>query len=86
MPQKDDQAPATKQDVALLMRQMGKLYDATEKWKDEILDATEKWKGEIIGEFHIVVGQLRHDFKGAFADKLQQHEERIASLEQAVAS
>ncbi|MEK7136660.1 MAG: hypothetical protein AAB853_00075 [Patescibacteria group bacterium] len=81
MPKKDDAAPATKKDVSLLMRAIGRSYDANEKWKDEILGANEKWKDEIIGEFHIIVGQLRHDFKGAFADKLQQHENRIVRVE-----
>lgn len=71
---KNDQAPATKKDIRLLMRQIADYYDKTEKHNAE-------WKQEIIGEFHIVVGQLRHDFKGAFGDKLAQYEDRIVRLE-----
>ena len=78
---KDDQAPATKKDIQLLMGQIATFYDKTESWKEEILEANKQWKQEIIGEFHIVVGQLRHDFKGAFGDKLAQHEDRIVRLE-----
>ncbi len=90
---KDDKAPATKKDIRLLMRQMAAYYDKTEKRivesrssleenLDERIDRRmERWKKEIVGEFHIFAGQLRHDFKGAFADRLQQHDERISRLE-----
>jgi len=82
---KDDQSPATKKDLRLLMEQIAAYYDKTEKRIDEHQISLEKhmlqWKHEIIGEFHIVVGQLRHDFKGAFGDKLAQHEDRIVRLE-----
>jgi hypothetical protein len=71
---KDDKAPATKKDIRLLMQQMAAFYEKMER-------RNEQWKLEIIGEFHIVVGQLRHDFKGAFGDKLAQHEDRIVRLE-----
>jgi len=66
----DDKAATTKKDIQLLMEQMATYYDKTEERMQEI-----------IGEFHIVVGQLRHDFKGAFGDKLAQHEDRIVRLE-----
>ena len=65
----DDKAAATKQDIQLLMEQMATYYDKTGERMQEI-----------IGEFHIVVGRLRHDFKGAFGDKLAQHEDRIVRL------
>lgn len=89
-------AQATKQDVHLLMKQVGTHYDKTDqrlrgverrvdelgKRVDELGGNMEQWKDEIIGQFHIITGQLRHDFKGAFADRLQQHEERITRLEE----
>src|SRR4051812_42227360 len=40
--------PATQADIQMLMQEIGKLYDATERWKDEILEATEGWKEEIL--------------------------------------
>jgi hypothetical protein len=54
------QAPATKQDMEILMQQILKidskvdaLYDANKEWKDEILESNKYWKDEMIHEFHI---------------------------------
>lgn len=67
----DRQAPATKEDIALLMEQIGKLYDANEQWKDEIKQY-----------FDIVAENIKYDLlKGALNDKVAQHEDRIVRLE-----
>ncbi|TSC58490.1 MAG: hypothetical protein Greene041619_500 [Candidatus Peregrinibacteria bacterium Greene0416_19] len=73
---------ATKQDFAYLMEQLGGLYLANERWKDEMMETMEKWKKEIIHEFKVFAEDMMHDFKGAFSDKLQQHEDRLVRLEQ----
>lgn len=73
-----DQSPATKEDVKLLMEQMGKYYEKTHQEMAE-------WKKEIIHEFHIVEENIRHDLlKGALNDKIAQHEDRIIRIEQHV--
>jgi predicted nucleic acid-binding Zn-ribbon protein len=79
----DDSAPATKNDIAMLMDEIGKLYDANEKWKDEILEANEKWKDELKKHFDVIAENIHHDMlKGALNDKVEQHEDRIQNLEQ----
>lgn len=63
----DGQAPATKEDVRLLMESIGRLYDANERWKEEVKE-----------HFDVVVEQLRHDLLGASKDKVELHEDRLA--------
>ena len=44
------QSPATKQDIAMLMEEIGKLYDANQRWKDEIIQKTvskQEWRVEL---------------------------------------
>ena len=58
-----------------------RLYQANERWKNEILDANKEWKEEIKHHFEFVAENLLHDFRGAKQDKIEQHEDRIARLE-----
>lgn len=37
MAKKDHESSATKQDIGLLMERMGEIYDANERWKQEII-------------------------------------------------
>jgi len=74
---KDDTSPATKADIKSLMDSIGRLYDANEKWKDQIID-----------HFQIVAEDIRHDLKGANHDEIQSlkntkddHERRLQTLE-----
>ena len=67
----------------MLMDELGKLYQANERWKDEILDANEKWKEELKQHFDVIAENIRHDLlKGALHDKIEQHDDRILHLEQ----
>ncbi|MBI2524146.1 hypothetical protein HYW11_02960 [Candidatus Peregrinibacteria bacterium] len=81
-------APATKQDIHLLMEQMGKYYQQTEqrieRLEEEFTQKVDDWKKEIIHEFHVVAENLHYDFKGALNDKIQNHENRIVHLEERV--
>lgn len=70
MPKPDPQARATKQDITLLMNEIGKLYDANERWKEELKL-----------HFDTVAENLVADFRGALSDKIDQHETRIVRLE-----
>ncbi len=77
----DPTAPATKQDIALLMNEIGKLYSANEGWKEDLTEKMEAWKEEVKEHFDVVAENIKHDFRGAFSDKLAQHEDRIVRLE-----
>ena len=74
-------APATKEDIRLLMEEIGKLYMATEQWKTEIIGKMQEWKTEIVHEFHIVAENMRHDYLGAHKDRIENHEDRLRRLE-----
>jgi predicted phage gp36 major capsid-like protein len=88
----DDTSPATKADIKGLMDSIGKLYDASAGWKDDILQASERWKDEILDEmkrhFDVAVEDIRHDLEGANRDEIdvlkdtkRDHEKRITKLE-----
>lgn len=77
----DDRAPATKQDVKLLMEQVGDYYRRTEQKFAELRDDMREWKKEIIHEFHIVAEDMRHDYLGAHKDRIENHENRITRIE-----
>ena len=62
--------PATKEDIRSIMEELGKLYDANERWKNEILD-----------QFALTVEIIREDLKGANRDRIEMHEDRIVRLE-----
>lgn len=77
VPHDDAMAPATKDDIRLLMEQIGKLYDANARWKEEI-----------IGQFDLTVESIRHELKAAHHDSVELlndqtagHASRIKQLE-----
>lgn len=53
------------------MGEIGKLYDANERWKNELLR-----------HFDVAVETIRHDLRGAHRDRMENHEQRITRLEQ----
>ena len=63
-------APATKADIRMLMVEIGKLYDANQRWKDELK-----------GHFDLAVENIRTDLVGANKDKIENHEHRLGRLE-----
>ena len=81
---RDDQTPATKADITSLMSSIGKLYEANERWKDEILVSNERWKEELKADFRLVIEDLRHDFLGARRDKVESLDERTQGLDKRV--
>ncbi|MCF7845149.1 MAG: hypothetical protein K9M03_04975 [Kiritimatiellales bacterium] len=73
----DNTAPATKKDIKILMDEIGKLYDANLKWKEEITR-----------HFDVVAENMHHDLLGAHKDDIENlknakndHEQRIHRLE-----
>lgn len=55
--------------------------DSMEQKMNALEQKMERDKKEIIHEFHIVAEDIKHDFQGAFHDKLEQHDDRILRLE-----
>lgn len=88
----DPTAPATKADIALLMQEMGKLYDANYRWKEELkeyvtrwkiemMEKMDKWKDDLHRHFDVVAEDMRHDVFGINNDRFEVHEDRIRRLE-----
>ena len=99
MTQHDQAAPATKQDIGMLMESMGKLYVATERWKDELVGTMEE-KMEIKKEeslqtmkryFDVAVENIHQEMLHAhreeievLRDRSEDHGKRIQKLESVV--
>jgi hypothetical protein len=63
----DASASATKEDIRMLMDELGKLYSANEQWKEELKQ-----------HFDVVAENIKHDFqRGAIADRVAQHDDDI---------
>lgn len=76
---KDASAPATKEDIRLLMEQVGHFY---REWDQR----TREWKQEIKDHFDLVTENQLYDFKGIFSDRTEDHERRIKRLERKAGS
>ena len=88
----DNTSPATKEDIAMMMEQIGSYYDRTEKRlvkiEDRIEASEERMTNHIAASedqmkrhFDVVTENLHYDLLGAHKDKIQQHEDRIRRLE-----
>jgi hypothetical protein len=74
---KKESPPATKADIELLMDSIGKLYDATERWKHEIIcETTDK--------FDFAVETMRRDLPAAKSDQIEVLVDRVARLEELI--
>jgi hypothetical protein len=91
----DSTAPATKDDIKILMDEIGKSYQASERWKNELSQKMEAkmeaWKEEIKGHFDLVAEQLRSDIVSAtreevvgLKDATQGYQKRLRRVEQAL--
>lgn len=65
------------EDVTTVKHEFVKL----ELWKEEMMNAMRDWKDEIIHQMQIIAENMRHDYMGAYTDKIQNHENRIVRLE-----
>lgn len=74
-------APATKEDIQLLMQEIGKLYDANARWKGEIEDRIDASEERMKRHFDMVVETIRHDLLGAHKDRIENHENRLTHVE-----
>ena len=73
----------------MLMGQIGRLYDANERWKDEIIGTVDaRIDGKIKASeertkrhFDVVVEDIRHDLEGANKDEIEVTKDRVTRLE-----
>ena len=85
----DIQTPATKEDIRLLMEQIGNLYDASERGKAEVITTLDERIEGKIGQseermkhhFDLTVETIRYDLLSANKDRMENHEDRLRRLE-----
>lgn len=92
----DTTAPATKADITLVMDKIGKLYDATERWKQEIIDELDiriehqfekhfdRRMGEIKYYFDIAVENIRYDLVHANREEIEVLKDRSKNHERRI--
>lgn len=78
----DDQAPATKLDIHLLMAQIGDYYDRTENRMTDLERKIQESEERTKRHFDVVAETMRHDYLGAHKDRIENHENRIRRLEE----
>lgn len=81
IPIADNTSLATKEDIAMLMEQIGTYYDRTEKRFVKIEASIEASEDRMKRHFDVVTENLHYDLLGAHKDKIQQREDRIRRLE-----
>ena len=75
---------ATKTDIAMLMSEIGKLYDANHRWKDEITRQIGDSEQRTKRHFDLAVEHIRAELLGARKDAIENQADRIVRLEQHV--
>ncbi|MSR86682.1 hypothetical protein EXS70_00715 [Candidatus Peribacteria bacterium] len=70
----DMTAPATKQDIALLMDQIGQYYDKTERRIHTMSERLEL-------HFDVAVENIRHDLQSANREEIENIKDRVTRLE-----
>ncbi len=75
------QPQSSKPDIATILNEIAKLYNAQKKWKQEIIDRQQVWKDEIIRHFDVAVETIRHDLLGADHDEIEGIKDRVTRLE-----
>ncbi len=76
----DGGAPATKDDVRMLMEEFGKMWmwkadvdewrSETDRWKIGFEAKMELWKQEVKDHFDVVAENIRHDFSSANREEI----------------
>jgi len=78
----DDNAPATKRDLKNLQQTIDGRFKDVDVQFQTVMKYVRAEAEETRRHFDVVAEDIKHDFKGAFHDKLEQHEDRIIRLEQ----
>ncbi len=80
MPKGDAKAAATKQDIAMLMEQMGKMFDEIAGLRTDNRGIRAEMK-DMESRLLLVIEQFHADVNAMYNDKLSQHDVRITRLE-----
>ena len=78
---KSADASAAKSDIQMLMTEIGKLFDANERWKDELEEKVVVSEVRMKSQFDLSVENIRAELVGANRDRIESHEIRISRLE-----
>ena len=65
----------------MLMTEIGKLFDANERWKDELEEKVVVSEVRMKSQFDLSVENIRAELVGANRDRIESHEIRISRLE-----
>lgn len=82
-----DQSPATKEDVQGIMEYLSKNDEGIHLVQKELASLRKDMDKRFVETHHqfgVVAEDIKHNFQGAFHDKIEQHEDRIIRLEQHV--
>ncbi|MDB4978945.1 MAG: hypothetical protein JWM56_1131 [Candidatus Peribacteria bacterium] len=85
MTTEDPAAPATKQDIHILMDMIGSYEIRFERIENDIGDMKGEihiWKQEIMEHFDLVAENIRYDVQGANKDEIEGIKDRVLRLEQ----
>ena len=84
----DSSAPATKQDVSLIMEGIGGVHIAVANMKTEISDLRVEIDEKIaasedrmVHQFHVIAEKIHHDAIGANRDEIEVVKDRVTRLE-----
>lgn len=88
----DSTAPATKQDVALIMEGIGGVHIALATMKTEMSDLREELtetmdekisavEDRMVHQFYVIAEQIHHDAIGANRDEIEVVKDRVTRLE-----
>lgn len=64
------------------MEEIGELYDANERWKNELLEHMERWKNELKRYFDCTAENLTRDFRDAHKEDIAGVTTRVRRLEE----
>lgn len=77
----DSSAPATKQDVALIMESITVIHIALGDLRTEVDEKISACEDRMVHQFHVIAEQIHHDAIGANCDEIEVVKDRVTRLE-----
>lgn len=72
----------------MLMQEIGRLYDANQRWKDELIAEMDRRFTEadkrMKHHFGVVSENLLNDFKSAKVDQIENHEDKLQQRDKGI--
>lgn len=78
----DPNAPATKEDVRLVLDQLRRYYERTEGWIGDLEERLTEHTDRIKEHFDLTIETIRHELLGANRDDIESMKDRLTRLEQ----